>query len=391
MNRLLRSLLPEVPPEADPRLRRRWSSYLLFGNSGTVPLIDLPAGRFLWNRGFLVLLLDSRGRPTHICKVRPEGEDGTSHEGRILPRLSANPQLRDSVPPALWNRIPGMQVTMMAFMPGQAYTTLIKSRSPARWAEDMREVLDIATRVVAVGHTSYPDLQPHSAPLDLHVDAEPALAQVDRFGISRAHREALATGMRGGGTVPPVLQHGDLWPANLLLHRRSWCLLDFELFGTERVPLFDVLHLLRTCMTARAAGRPGYCWLDHLRGDDADAITARAILSDLAVRAGLDGHQAAGCLLHYLVTFALRCARLHLPDPFMEPILREVRRAAELALDGEGTLRALFRPSAARGVNPPAAPRPAGHAIDPRPLEPRHADRRPDQPDTRRRGTPPRR
>lgn len=308
-----------------------------------MPAIDLPPGRYLWNRGFLVLLLDSGGQPTHVCKVRPEGEKGARNEGRILPRLSQDPRLRGVVPPTLWKEVTGLQTTMMAHMPGVAYTTLIRTRTSAQWGEDVRTVLALAARVSESAST---DPGATGARLGIAEETGEALERLGGLGVGPAQRRAVLATLEAGGEVPPMNQHGDLWPANLLVHGDDWCLLDFELFGTERVPLYDALHLTRTCMTARAGDAQNASWIDQVTGAHPDAVAARAILSNEARRVGVEGPQAVACLLHYLIAFAARCARLNLPDEFMAPVLREVHRAADLASDDPRALEVVFRPPA---------------------------------------------
>src|SRR5439155_45094 len=136
--------------------------------------------------------------------------------------------------------------------------------------------------------------------------------------------------LSGVAPLPRLLQHGDLWPANILWHQGSWRLLDFESFGRVQVPLYDVHHFVRTCGSLRrprseATGG----WLDRLASRDREAALCRETIRREAGELGLNAAQALGVLLYYLVDITAQFRLRGVPRSFWGPLALEVQRAAD--------------------------------------------------------------
>ena len=127
--------------------------------------------------------------------------------------------------------------------------------------------------------------------------------------------------------LPRQLQHGDLWPGNIIGWGGDWWLLDFEVFGRVQVPLHDVFHLLRAnpgpgVQTKRglSAGpgvhRPGW------------SEPSRAVLGGFAARLGLSPAAVGGAYLYYLLEVTARLHGRSAPHWFRAPYLDELRLVA---------------------------------------------------------------
>lgn len=76
--------------------------------------------------------------------------------------------------------------------------------------------------------------------------------------------EALATRLSPDwiSSLPAIPQHGDFFCGNLLLHRRSWYIVDWESFGLVDLPLYDVLTFCLSLL--QAGGDKAESWLPSL-------------------------------------------------------------------------------------------------------------------------------
>jgi len=164
----------------------------------------------------------------------------------------------------------------------------------------------------------------------LHEVAAPCLTELASAGMGEDQQRVLDAAIRRAGTLPRLLQHGDLWPANILGHGGAWRLLDFESFGRVQVPLYDVHHFVRTCGSLRrprseATGG----WLDRLASRDREAALCRETIRREAGELGLNAAQALGVLLYYLVDITAQFRLRGVPRSFWGPLALEVQRAAD--------------------------------------------------------------
>ena len=151
--------------------------------------------------------------------------------------------------------------------------------------------------------------------------------------------------------MPGRLQHGDLWPGNVLRQENSWWLLDYELFGAIRVPLYDAFHLLRTSDRIRRP-RDG-TWVASLQQETAETAAARDILGRAARRHGLAPEEVAAAFVYYVVDCAARNWRRQASEDFWKPLFAEAETVADLEASGVNLAAALLGDPAAAA---PAAP-----------------------------------
>ena len=299
-------------------------------NYGTIPPAVEKHGFYVWNRGFNLLLLGRDGVPRYFCKCRPTADHNLARETAVLQALNRDAELSGVAPWTRGARCEELQLQVSEYIPGQSYTQTVPRLGENAWTASMGEILALARRVSSRAPSLVPDLLAGAGLVALHDGVAEALGELAAAGLSEGQLGALEAALRRAGTLPRLLQHGDLWPANVLWHRGSWRLLDFESFGRVQVPLYDVYHFVRTCWFLRqprldVAG----AWLDCLASDDGAADPCRRTMRREARELGLNAAQAIGALVYYLVDIAAQFHKRGLPRSFWEPLALEVRRVAD--------------------------------------------------------------
>jgi len=330
VNPKLSQLLAACSVEGDLVGPIRWSEAVILQNYGAIPPAVGKRGFYVWNRGFNLLLLGRGGVPLYFCKCRPAADHNLGRETAVLKALNRDLELSSVAPWTRGARSEELQLQVSEFVPGDPYAFDVPGLGERQWAASMRDILTVARRVSIRAAALLPDFLAGTDPVVLHEVAAPSLAELGSAGLGEDQLRALEAAIRRAGTLPRLLQHGDLWPPNILWHQGSWRLLDFESFGRVQVPLYDVHHFVRTCASLR-----GICsettggWLDRLASRDREAAVCRETIRREACELGLDAAQALGVLLYYLVDMAAHFRLRGVPRAFWEPLALEVRRAAD--------------------------------------------------------------
>lgn len=324
MNPTLRRLTSALPVTAPAELRREWSSIIVHQNMCAVPAPELSIGSAYWQRGCLLLMLDDHGKTTHIAKLRPTGEPNTAYEGRILSLLWEVEEVRPHIPASHWAAVEGAQILLTAWVPGEPYLRRVRQLDAGTWARDMRDLIRI-TRMIS-GHASQRLAELHTSTGQLHLAREvrPLLTSIAAIGIGGNDIAVLTSFLDEAGAVPGSPQHGDLWPGNILRDGTRWRLVDFEMFGKVRSPLFDTLHLLRTSLVARSS-KGGEAWLLHAEAGQQQATQALQLLVSAGQEGGLGLTKITACFAHYLIVIAHRFSEASLPVEMARPILEDLR------------------------------------------------------------------
>jgi len=338
MKRKLRELLVAADLDGDLTREIRDDGILTLENYGAIPPAVRRSGYYVWNRGFNVLLLGRDDAPRYFCKCRPIADANLERETSVLHALNHDPELRSVVPRTRGARDGEVQLQLSEFMPGRPYEYTLPGMTERAWVESMAQILGVARTVSTRAAHLLPGLLTEPAPVMLRVAAADALTELGAAGVAEDVLQRLDRGLARAGSVPPVLQHGDLWPANVLWHEGSWRLLDFEIFGIVQIPLYDVCHFVRNCWSLREPhAAAAATWVARLASDARDAdLCRRAILRE-ARNLGLEPAQAAGVLAYYVVDLTAQLIRRGTPRVAWDPLVREVRAAADL-LHGGATL-----------------------------------------------------
>ena len=364
LQRLVLAALGEAAPAA-----LDWARIVIYRNEAPVPPSRRPAGDHAWNRGFHALIVEPGGHSRYFCSCRPANDEALQRASRIREALSAHPDLAAHVPWTRSARGAVIQVQVSAYVSGSLYETDLRSSSVAAWGRTAEEVLLTAEHITGCAARDLTGLWSAVAAVDLAAAGEAPLAHLAAAGVRPDRLAALRRALARVGRVPGRLQHGDLWPGNVLHHGDSWWLLDYELFGEVRVPLYDALHLLRTSDRIRRP-RAG-TWVASLMDETAETAATRDILGRVARRHGLVPEQVAAAFVYYIVDVAARSWRRQVAEDFWEPVLAEAETVADLEASGVSMACMLLGDSAAGGAptSVTSAPVEDGAVIgDPAPL-----------------------
>lgn len=327
MNPELRRLLIETGyaladrDDADARV-------LVINNQGSVPPPrDLP--REFAQKGFKLLLLGEDGRPTHFARCGAPDDEALAREGQILERLCRVPSLKRTVPQTRSARSAVLQVQLNTYIAGRLYQQSVGGRSPGRWLEEVGEIMEVRWEVSAQAAATMPQLLTGGPRVRLLEEAGPQLAKLRQSGVASRDLTAVEQALTEGGELPRVLQHGDLWPGNVIRSAGSWWLIDFAEFAQVQVPMYDLFHMLQY-NPGRASAETRHAWFTLGNGAIPDQWTAaaRAIVHGHATRRGYEPAQVGAALVHYLVHISAYRLREGVARQFGEMYVKELARVA---------------------------------------------------------------
>lgn len=331
MNRELSHLLAcaGYPHADDPDL---WQRVVLLHNMGAVPRPQHQSSDFVM-RGFHLLLLDRGGRPSHFAKCRSTDDPLLIRECHVLATLCADPQLQRVIPISRSANSDVLRLQLSSWLPGMTFLKAAAGLGPARWSVAAQSILEEAHLVATRAAVLLPDLLEDGPTVEPLTAARPHLVTLAEAGVSQNILESLERGLAVAPSLPRQLQHGDLWPGNVVQGRDAWWLLDFEEFGQVQVALYDVLHLLRS-NPGRVGSRSR--WLGDGSGGHRSewAEASRKVLRHFTTKLGLSPEAVAGAYLYYLVQITARMHGQGMPGGFRDPYVDELGRvAADLAAD----------------------------------------------------------
>lgn len=211
----------------------------------------------------------------------------------------------------------------------------LRRAGPAASEPAILEVLDVATLLGGLLAGS----QPGVAPVELESEAAPNLAAVARAGLDAASVERIAAVLRAAGPLAPALQHGDLWPPNVIRSRDAWLLLDFELFGRLAAPMVDAMQLVRASGEILWPTADGTSWIAGLAMDADRPRFTRRLLDAARERIGLGRGAALGCSAFALLEITGRFLLAGRAEADWRPALRALQDFSAL-LAGGGPARA---------------------------------------------------
>jgi hypothetical protein len=333
---LLGSIADLLRADGDTRTPR-WDDLLVQRNSAPLPT-PYPGADTMWNRGFDFLLLDG-GTPTHYCRCRSAGDARARRASEIRARLSKSPELARLVPPSHFVVADDRLVEITRYIGGRLLNGEIPGLHHDLLARDARKVLAANRLITRQGERIIASLRDPRPVVPLLGEARAALSFVADAGLGEARVEALRGALASAGTVPPRSQHGDLWPANVLRCGDDFVIVDFEVFGEVRVPLFDVFHFLRHCVMQR--DRHSRPLLDILQGGGPDATLFGTIVAEESVLDGLSAIQGGGAFVYYLTVMAASIRGRKGPEAYWGPIWRCLERCADRLAEGLPLLRLL--------------------------------------------------
>lgn len=292
MNRAVRSALSKIGWEG-ATAPDMWRRAIMVLNYGRVPRRLSET-----DRGFKMLLLDRQGRAEWFVRCSWAAPEAMQREVELLDVLRKDPFGAEHVPESRSASGDPLFVQASRFLGEVSYSGFIEHRGPTDWMQDVREVSAVSSRLMAIAGRNLERLgtPPSRSQRAEWLDAD--FATLAGAGLPPSLVDGLRRATEPSLDLPAELQHGDLWPANVLRAQGRWWLIDFAECGVVWSPLYDVMHLVATAPPAAgklwyalAAAHPVDRWLE-----------ARwTLLREAAIARGLTETQLASCLLYYLV------------------------------------------------------------------------------------------
>jgi hypothetical protein len=299
-------------------------------------------------RGFNALVLDRSGLPTHFCKCRPATKEWV-RQTELCARMSTEPALRQMIPFARAVGSADVQMAISTYVPGRVLESSVSWMRLAKLGGALHEILEAMETISQQGAIVDPGSYRGQAYIDLGAEAEWAFDAIPPPLLAPDQAAVVRDAIAEAGIVRRVLQHGDLWPRNILRYDGNWWLVDLDTFGRTQAPLYDAFHLVRSCWALRQ-GRlqrvtrwtqsPVWfpnrvpSWIECLRSSAMKAVEQHT-LAWARVRHGLTRAEAVGALGFYLIDMAARMYRRQLRMQYVEPYLSDLCALAECLSEGE--------------------------------------------------------
>ncbi len=335
MSELLRILLPAVEAAAGRRLRPRDLDTIVLHNTGAIPPLRITGNGIAGEPGFNAVLAE-RGRPIYFCKCRPAGDPALTHEGAIGEILMRHPAMAAHVAPTRLERGDVMDVLVVQRLLGRPYHEVLVKEGDTMWPTSVDRVVGLVEQMAAHVGAALPALR-GPATLRLAEEGRWALDALADRGLAAQRVKSLAMALERGGQVAAELQHGDLWPPNVLVNGTSWYVLDLELFGRIRVPLYDLLHMLHICSEVRHTRTSSrQQWIERVVRNDPTESRALDLVRRTAHRHQLAASSTFAALVYYAVDMAARVKARGAWTADWRQYLFQVERLADLIADGVG-------------------------------------------------------
>lgn len=296
-----------------------WRRLIMVRNFTPVPPLPGPP---TW--GFKFLILGRTGTPEWFGRCGWGTPEVMRTESALLDALSADPVTAQHVPESRTARDGASMVQISRHLGPAAYHLTIRQRSAAQWAQDATAILTVCETVMArarafpAGHFTADPVAFRRRQFEGDCDVL-AAAGIDTSCLHR-WRTLLDPLLV---TAPCVLQHGDLWPANVLKAEGRWWLIDFTECGMVWMPGYDLFLLLVNSPTGFSTA-----WIAPTPGVALDSWDAarQQVMAQFVRRHMLSAHQLGLLLLYFLVRLTAHRLRPGVPAELSSHWLAEIRR-----------------------------------------------------------------
>lgn len=319
-----------------------WERLVVMHSSGSLINPTWKVDDHLSERGFHFLVLSPSGVPTHYCKCSPALPNGRPHrQVEVLAMLAADPDARAYVSHGTTSVRNGrIEIFVAPYFQGRPLDRVLTEEPAERRWKLVERTLD----VVACLSNAFARAKTAAGEAPAPVYPDRSIAQVmedlDQMGVACALLAELHEELRAAGAMRGVPQHGDFWAANILCSDEGkLCVIDLNHVGTVAVPLYDVLHCLRTL----ADGRPfrgTRLWTERVLGGDDVGRESRRILAHERERWSLDPAQVGACFVFFVLMAAVRTRRRGGAEEYWGRFRDEIPATAAV-LDDVGSLEAL--------------------------------------------------
>jgi len=296
-----------------------WRRVVMVVNYGRVPArLSEP------EKGFKLLLLDESGETCWFARCGWASPEAMEQEAGLLASLCHDPLAALHVPESRVARGSTLFLQASRYLGDSSYLAVLADRTPHQWETEVGAILDIAERLMLAARGAH-------APLRTAPDAGARRAQIDSDlatllaeGVTERAVEELRRALVGAEQLPSELQHGDLWPANVLWAHDRWWFIDFTECGMVWSPLYDAFHTLTYAPDPAAAH-----WYAVDRTTDTWGEVRLHLFHRARGRRGLDTRAGGMALAYYLTHLTAYRLRPGVPREISAGLRRELERVGD--------------------------------------------------------------
>ncbi|GAB1342525.1 phosphotransferase [Gemmatimonas sp.] len=289
--------------------------------------------------GFKFIVNNARGEPKWFGRCGWDTPAAMRNECNLLHALTADSETARHVPEVRSVHLAETSVQVSRHLGVPAYDQQLRTRTPAQWAAECTEVLQLSERVLARTQATSPalfDKDPAQARLR---QVERDLAVLGQRGVDSAMLERLQATLVGTvQELPLVLQHGDLWPANVIRANGRWWLIDFSECGLMWTPGYDLFLML---INSPAGFDTSFLAPTGNSQQDSLSASRRQVVAQFAGRHGYSPRTMGLMLVHFLVRITAHRMRPGLSASLSEHWRAELRRLDEFLGNGGSLERVL--------------------------------------------------
>lgn len=324
LRRLLAEAGYECPAGEDIR-----DHLLITNNAGSIP-VDPAQSKEHVGRGFQLVLLTGKGRPSHYARCRWAGDVLFAQECEHVTALSADPELDGLIPRFRTAASSTIRVLVSEYLSGGTHLDRLPRESASEWLRTATVAAHVRDRISERAHVMLPSLSVRRAGETPSRIVSERLDLLGRAGLPLQDLEALESAVAPLDSGPRPIQHGDFWPGNLVRHRSSWWVIDYEEFGTVFSPLYDIFHYLQQTARVRTWGAS-----DEWLGEGASRMPGawkRAfgrLLDHQIEQLGLSREEVVAALTFYVIRMGSHRLRPGVPREFAEPLLGDADTIAQ--------------------------------------------------------------
>jgi len=292
--------------------------------------------------GFKFIVNDERGQPRWFGRCGWDAPAAMRAECALLDALARDAMTSRHVPEARFTHLEDTTVQVSRHLGDVAYDRRLRNRTSDQWLRDTAEILTLSEDMLVHLHRSAPSIFCEDPDGYRRDQLGRDLDLLERRGLGTTLVHKLRTVLLSGlDDLPVALQHGDLWPANVLRAEDRWWLIDFSECGLMWLPGYDLYLFL-------VNGPAGFdtSWIAPSPAAFRQRwnVTRMKAVQQFAARHGFSAQTMGMLLLHFLVRLTAYRMRPGVSPRLSAHWQSELVRIGPLLDHGEG-LEVLLRPS----------------------------------------------
>ncbi len=303
-----------------------WRRVAMVLNHGCVPARP---GAVPW--GFKLLILGERGHPEWFARCSWTHRSEMLRETELLETLTSDALGRVHVPELRTGYTERLFVQLTRHLGSRAYGAQLTRIRAERWTSDVGEIIAVAEALMERATVLMPALRTQRTVDERQAVLARDMTRLAAAGVSAATLDVVTGALERVRDLPFRLQHGDLWPSNVIRNDGRWWIIDFAECGFVWVPLYDAFHMLHHA--SPSAVQDWYA-VDARTVPDRWTRSRWSLVADLAARHRFTAAEVGTCLVHYLVHLAAYRLRPGVPLMWSADLLRTIERVATWLASG---------------------------------------------------------